>query len=993
MPPSDTLYCGHRAVGRPVTLPEHFSMHLLKRLLRAFIVGSLAGIAVTAIFLAYPALLDRIEYITYYFRCQYAVGQPDAVEVQKLREAEPDVCLVDIDDRSLARLGGYWGWNRGYHARMINSLSSHFPAAVAFDIMFDNPEDQRYINRIDEVIERAGRTADIPESTRRRILSSVDYDVRLIEATRASGVVYHAVRLAERKDYPEHAQSRIAFRTTPEWFEALNPQSTIQVPLSLDGASIESRPIIDGLFPSLARASRGVGHVNVPPSDDGVVREIPMLYRFDSTQNAYLPLSVRVCATLFGTPTDEIDFNPGKYLDIGTPFKIIKGDDGSLTTSYPNLRARQVKLILERYRSQASCDSCREQLLMGFAALALDSSGSRVLNTDAGPIGEPLLSALLDANLDSITTLPDGEALTLGPDMALTRDSEGSYTLSAPTGQQEWYFGDDLMFTLKAVADERDSLVAGPLPRLLYYPFKIQRQSGELVSNIPVLRGKALSQLLRMQWARIEAVREGKRIEFGDRVRIPLTADNHHIITYFGPSRDTYRTYSYSAIYDNQVQGGLQGKVYLVGSSASGLFDFKHAPVDRTYPAMQVHASLMRSFLTNTFVHRLPPWGDILIAVLIGILVGVAAFAAVPWAGGIVVAVATVGYALTAIALFDSAHLWIEMARPILTVILSYAAVMSYRYMTEEKDRKFLQSTFKTYLSPDIIDAMYREKQFPKLGGEEAVLTAYFTDIQSFSTFSEKLGSPTRLVELLNEYLSDLTNILIEHGGTLDKYEGDAILAFFGAPMPMEDHALQACLTALAMQTKLGQLRDKWRSEGEKWPQIVHAMQMRIGVNTGPIVTGNMGSTMRMNYTMMGDAVNLAARLESAAKQYGVYTMISEDTYRIVRDKFEVRQLDKIQVVGKSDPVVVYELLSARGGLSPEMSSLVARYNEGLAAFYARDWDTAARIFAETEPLEPNRGVAPRNMSPSKKILDLCGRFKAEPPPQGWTGVTMLTSK
>jgi adenylate cyclase len=288
---------------------------------------------------------------------------------------------------------------------------------------------------------------------------------------------------------------------------------------------------------------------------------------------------------------------------------------------------------------------------------------------------------------------------------------------------------------------------------------------------------------------------------------------------------------------------------------------------------------------------------------------------------------------------------------------------------------------------------MYKSRQQPLLGGEEGVRTAFFTDIQGFSTFSEKLGSPTRLVELLNEYLSEMTNILLKHFGTLDKYEGDAIIAFFGAPMHMDDHAHQACLTAIDMQNALGRLRQKWISEGNKWPSIVHEMRMRIGINSGLITTGNMGSAIRKNYTMMGDAVNLAARLESAAKQYGVFTLISQNTYELVKNDFEFRKIDKITVFGKSEPVVVYELIAQKGALTPECTKMLSLYNEGLTCFHAQEWETASEKFQEAHLLEPYSQVTPNGMTPSKRIIQYCEMYKINPPNADWDGVNSLTSK
>jgi adenylate cyclase len=253
-----------------------------------------------------------------------------------------------------------------------------------------------------------------------------------------------------------------------------------------------------------------------------------------------------------------------------------------------------------------------------------------------------------------------------------------------------------------------------------------------------------------------------------------------------------------------------------------------------------------------------------------------------------------------------------DVVRPITAMALTQLSVFSYTFVVMDKDKRFLKNTFSAYISPKLIDQMVENKEEPKLGGRESVHTAFFTDIESFSAFSEQL-SATDLVVLLNSYLTNMTTILLENKGTLDKYIGDAIVAFYGAPMPVENHELWACKTALKMQDDLSQLRLRWQSEGEKWPAIVHNMQNRIGIHTGPMVTGNMGSTQRMNYTMMGDTVNLPARLESACKQYGIYTHISEDTYKNISNDVTVRELDRIQVIGRENPVTTYELISLKG--------------------------------------------------------------------------------
>ena len=288
----------------------------------------------------------------------------------------------------------------------------------------------------------------------------------------------------------------------------------------------------------------------------------------------------------------------------------------------------------------------------------------------------------------------------------------------------------------------------------------------------------------------------------------------------------------------------------------------------------------------------------------------------------------------------------------------------------------------------------------PTLGGEKSNITAYFTDIASFSTFSEKIGDPSKLVDLLNEYLTAMTDTLLENQGTLDKYEGDAIIAFFGAPMPLPNHAQNACETAVDMQTKLMKLRRKWANEGDKWPKVVHDMHMRIGINSGDIVTGNMGSTMRKNYTMMGDAVNLAARLESAAKQYGAYIQISEDTQKHLEEGYFIyRSLDTIRVIGKSQPVKTFELL-AKSGCENEkkLKELVDIWEKARACYLNMQWDDAIALFKqclELEPHHPDRDPGSKT-TPSHVYIKRCETYKITPPVaegEVWDGVYTATEK
>ncbi len=329
------------------------------------------------------------------------------------------------------------------------------------------------------------------------------------------------------------------------------------------------------------------------------------------------------------------------------------------------------------------------------------------------------------------------------------------------------------------------------------------------------------------------------------------------------------------------------------------------------------------------------------------------------------------------------------MVAPIAAIGVTYVSNVLYRFLNEQKDKKYLKSTFGAYISPALIDQMYEEKQEPKLGGEAGYHTAFFSDIQSFSAFSEVM-EPEDMVKLMNDYLTEMTTVLLKYQGTLDKYIGDAIVAFYGAPVPVNDHELLACKTALAMEEKVNVLREKW-SQNPEMPEIVHNLRHRVGLNSGPMVTGNMGSEMRMNYTMMGDTVNVAARLEASAKQYGVYIQVAENTYEKVKDDFEWRTLDYVRVKGKTVPVHVYELLAEKGDLNSDTKKLIKLYNEGLDLYNDQKWDDALAKFEASAELEDEFPTRPT--TPSKVYIHRCNHFKSEPPEKDWDGVWTMTKK
>lgn len=445
---------------------------------------------------------------------------------------------------------------------------------------------------------------------------------------------------------------------------------------------------------------------------------------------------------------------------------------------------------------------------------------------------------------------------------------------------------------------------------------------------------------------------------------------------------------------ENQPE--VENQIVLVGQMAEGLSDFGPTPFSPLEPLVHVQAVALNNILQGDYLRIVPLW-----QVLLGWL---------PLAWGTlwllrkssvtlaaVMPVLLVGvYIAVAFAIFRARSVQLPVFLPVLGFLLVNGGALVDRLVLEVRAKGRIKNLFGTYVSPEVVDRMISSGEDPKLGGQSAEITAFFSDVQSFSTFSEKLG-PERLVTLMIDYLSAMTDILVYRGGTLDKYIGDAIVGMFGAPLHFPDHAHRACSATIEMQRRQGELREKWRAEGD-WPEIVYQMQTRIGLNTGLAVIGNMGSPRRFNYTMMGDTVNLAARCESGAKSYGVYTMVTGETRLAAmaeKDDIAFRYLDKIVVKGRTQPVEMHEVMGFTADLTPEMIGCIEAYSSGVIKYLERDWDGARMAFersSELEPFQPGKlpGVY---TNPSLEMVQRCASFKLNPPDDDWDGRYVMESK
>ena len=470
---------------------------------------------------------------------------------------------------------------------------------------------------------------------------------------------------------------------------------------------------------------------------------------------------------------------------------------------------------------------------------------------------------------------------------------------------------------------------------------------------------------------------EGIRI--GD-IDIPTDEVGRLLINYLGPAK-TFPHYSIADILKGRIPPEtFKGKIVLVGATATGIYDLRVTPFSTVYPGVEIHATVIDNILHQNFL-TYSGWIrflDMCVIIVLGLLAGIALprFGAVAGIGIILALV--LSFFLVNTFIFSHFNIWMNLIYPLLTMVTIYLGISVYRYITEEKEKKKIRGAFQYYLTASVINEMLKDPSKLKLGGDKKDLSVLFSDIRGFTTVSEKL-SPEELVHLLNEYLTAMTNIVFEYEGLLDKYMGDAIMAVYGAPLDQPDHALRACRTALKMRKELERLQKKWSEEGRP------VLNIGVGINSGDMVVGNMGSEMRFDYTVMGDSVNLGSRLEGINKEYGTGSVISEFTYERVKDTLLCRELDWVRVKGKKLPVKIYELLGERSEAAA-MGPSVKLFEEGFALYRQSRWDEAIAVFRkvlEARPGDP----------PSEVYIRRCQDLKENPPELPWDGVYTMTKK
>ncbi len=489
--------------------------------------------------------------------------------------------------------------------------------------------------------------------------------------------------------------------------------------------------------------------------------------------------------------------------------------------------------------------------------------------------------------------------------------------------------------------------------------------------------------------------RNGYEISLKDRnIKIPLE-EGQMLINFFStPDKKIYELVPFIDVYNedysqfgNNPSDLFKDKIVFIGPWANYFNDLYLTPVSDTVkmPGIELQANALQTILEQKFLRNLTFPEKAAIIVFLALTAAFTFMFTKIRYSLIYLFGVPLAYSLAAQPAFNAGVI-LDLVHPYLVIVAVFMAVYLYRYVTEFREKMALQGAFAKYVNPALAKQIAEHPETLKLGGESRDITVMFTDIAHSTTIEENL-KPQSVVALLSEYFEAMSGVIMEEGGTVDKFEGDGIMALFGAPVAQPDHAVRAARAALKMRVKLAQLLDKWKTDpplpgGEPKPQI----DFRCGLSSGEAIVGNMGSTQRFDYTALGDVVNLGSRLESANKKYDTHVMVSEQTRDLIKDQFETRELDTIKVMGKNKPIKVYELVAPKGELPPEALNLLKEYAEGMELYHSRKFAEGLAKFDEILKAYPADG-------PSKTYRQRCEVLRDFPPKPDWDGVFEMGSK
>ncbi|MDR1596416.1 MAG: CHASE2 domain-containing protein [Treponema sp.] len=866
------------------------------------------------------------------------------------RQRIGNVVFLDVDDAAIA-YNGLFPWPRSVTANGLLRLKEYGPAAVIFDI--------EYIDRgpqgVDTVYLNQGLSADFNRSFQEinsyvlDLFSAVHTGRVSPGETKRFATELSQLILEEQNTLFARAQG-IA-RDNDEYLaqaSALFGKSWSTLNLRYDeltGEQAERRSMAEELFsypvkaapdahtgafvdilpalPSFSRAAQGAGFTNVFIDEDGVRRRIYLAQNIKD--HWYLQLAFSPLITYLGKP--EIELYPRKLIirDAKIP------GDGTETV-------KDIEIPLDT-RGRMMLDWPPTDYLNSYTHISFaDFSLLEECETQIGEYARALSSSGISFFAQFDSSLNDVPVL-------LYRTGENL----------------DAAMELKAAA------LAEKSEEAFDEYVRLRRENRRLLRTLEDLE-------ISTRMAELSLSVQAQNPENSQ----VIEEEANYIITltdYIKLSLDQYEET------EARIKNALENKFCILGRVDTGTTDMGVNPFWGEYVNVGTHAVVLDTILSESFITPLSPLWSILLTLIVVPLFFFLSFALTPALRTALGFAAALLIAAVSILLFRYSGIFLGPLGPVLAMVIAVIAREILSYAGSEREKRFYRKAFATYTSEAVADQIARNPELLQLGGSKRQMSAIFTDIRGFSTISERL-SPEDLVRLLNKYLTVMSDAVLEELGTIDKYEGDAIIAFFGAPLEQPDHALRACISAINMKRIEAELNKTIIAENLSPAPLL----TRFGINTGDMVAGNMGTEKKMNYTIMGDAVNLAARLEGVNKQYGTWILASDATIRETEGRILTRRLDKVRVVGKSEPVQLYEILETTDNAGPEQTEKVTAFHQALDLFEQREWQKAREGFRQILARTPGDG-------PSAIYIKRCDEYLINPPGDKWEGVFNLTEK
>jgi len=886
-------------------------------------------------------------------------------------ETVPTLGTIDIDMATID-LAGAWPVPRSVYAELMHVLRDYDARVMAMDIFFPDPSPLVVLPEEMTEAQRLAAGQGEPQALEALLADMArGDDEEMAEAMRDTKltVLSQTFSVARPKEYPgtdEIDQSTRTLRDTvmrSTHVQSLSLAEKFSLPY--DAPEGRNDTIARGYFveppdPRFLEHAVGLGFAQILYDVDGTVRRYPLFIHYDG--RLYPSLGVMAASLMTGVPLSAMEVAPGRSVTL--PGRSRTGGAGEAQVD-------QIRIPVDRFLSMDvnwagdyldTFAHFPATLLLEFRADDLVRERIRAYGSDTAALLEEGAAAIAQEIVER-RLLKAERAETMVRDLLLARLAELAWQ-EDPTGRSGF---------LDAFVSEDDSETRMALGAIWDQVSDNERMLAFLRAD-PDLGLEELAQALGQKGSLGPL-----RAYAAERIRFVLKrgADpdaSCRPLYFFPPVK--LSAGSGEAIHRLSPLD-LKDKVLFVGLTATGTHDFNPMPFSARYPMVGLHMNAANTILTRQFIRLPPPWVAFLIVLLCAVAMAVAGLRLHPLLALMIALVLMGGYIQTGQALFNHGGLWLPMAAPLVALVTTYLIIVVNSFLAERHEKAEVRNAFSKYVSASVVNQVLDNPGMLQLGGDRRTMTVFFSDLKGFTTISETM-SPEEMVALLNEYLDHMSRIIFNHDGTLDKYEGDGIVAFWNAPVSQEDHAYLACCAALDSVRDLDSvLRPKWIAEGK--PDLT----MRIGLNTGEMVVGNMGSMTRMEYSVMGDAVNVGARLEPANKTFGTNIMISKATHDLVSGRIEDRELGTIQVRGRKQRVHIYEVLGRAGETTPDQKRLLEIYYEGLEHFRNRRWEDAIGAFRGALEIDGHDG-------PSTAYLKRCTEYLSSPPASDWDGCFVL---